>query len=337
MSLLSLGASVAGHFGLLNTYSLVRRQFTKSQVAILMYHHVSSESPPWLPGAVASNDFEREIAHLCKVTRIVPLDWLVNQLYQGKDIPSKAVCITFDDGYKDNYTTAYHILRKYNAPATIFLTPGYIESSKTFWDCKIRFAVWNTSITQLEVEGFGYYYLKSPKDRLKSMAKIITGLMKLPEREKNRSIEKLLQALDVVIPSKFGEKFMLTWNDISDMSENGISFGAHTVTHPILTKLSIEEAREEIVRSKKDIEKRVGAPCTLFAYPNGDFNTEIIELVKKSGFKGAVTTIPHLISQDEKLFMLSRISAGPDFYTFKGSLSGLYSDLMTALNRFKRR
>lgn len=337
MSLLSLGASVAGHSGLLNTYSLVRRQFTKSQVTILMYHHVSSESPPWLLGAVASNDFEREIAHLCKVTRIVPIDWLVNQLYQGRDIPSKAVCITFDDGYKDNYNFAYPILRKYNAPATIFLTTGYIESSETFWDYKLRFAVWNTGVTTFDIAGLGSYRLKSPRDRLLAMNKIQADLLKLPEREKNLLIEKLLKVLGVDIPNRFGERFMLSWEEILEMIENGISFGAHTVTHPTLTRLAIEEAREEIIRSKRDIEERLGKPCTLFAYPNGDFNTEIIELVKESGFQGAVTTIPRMIRRGDNLFRLGRISAGPDFYTFKGSLSGLYPDLVTALNRFKRR
>jgi peptidoglycan/xylan/chitin deacetylase (PgdA/CDA1 family) len=302
-----------------------------------MYHHVSSESPPWLLGAVASNDFEREIAHLCKVTRIVPIDWLVNQLYQGRDIPSKAVCITFDDGYKDNYNFAYPILRKYNAPATIFLTTGYIESSETFWDYKLRFAVWNTGVTTFDIAGLGSYRLKSPRDRLLAMNKIQADLLKLPEREKNLLIEKLLKVLGVDIPNRFGERFMLSWEEILEMIENGISFGAHTVTHPTLTRLAIEEAREEIIRSKRDIEERLGKPCTLFAYPNGDFNTEIIELVKESGFQGAVTTIPRMIRRGDNLFRLGRISAGPDFYTFKGSLSGLYPDLVTALNRFKRR
>ena len=337
MSRLSLGASVVGHLGLLDMYSLMRRALTHSQVAIIMYHHVSSENPPWLLGAVKPKHFEREIAYLSKATTIVPLDWLVNQLYQGKNIPSKAVCITFDDGYKDNYTFAYPILQKYNAPATIFLTTGYIESSETFWNYKLCFAVWNTSRTQLEIEGFGYYDLRSCRDRLKAMNRIISGLMKLPEREKNRSIEKLLQVLCVDIPDRFGKELTLSWDEVLEMSKNGISFGAHTVTHPILTRLPIEDAREEITRSKKEIEERLGVPCNLFAYPNGEFNTEIIELLKENVFKGAVTAIPRMIRRGDKPFRLGRISAGPDFYTFKGSFSGLYPDLMTALNRFKRR
>lgn len=293
-----------------------------------MYHHVGSESPPWLPGAVKLEDFEREIAYLCKVTKIVPLDWLVDQLYRGNDIPSRAVCITFDDGYKDNYTFAYPILRKYDAPATIFLTTGYIGSSETFWDCKLRFALWNTSITQLEVDDLGHYYLMSPKDRLKAMDKSIIDLIKLSERKKNLLVEKLLKILRVDFPNRFGKEITLSWDEVLDMSKKGISFGAHTVTHPILTRLPIVDVRGEITRSKKEIEERLGVPCNLFAYPNGEFNAEIIEILKENGFTGAVTTIPRLIKKSENPFMLSRISAGSDFYTFKGSLSGLYPDLM---------
>ena len=326
-----LGASIGGHLGLLDMYSLMRRALTHSQVAIIMYHQVSSEEIPWLPGAVKLDDFEREIAYLHKVAEIVPLHQLVDWIYQGKGISSKAVIITFDDGYKDNYTFAYPILRKYNAPATIFLTTGYIGRSEKFSRYKLCFAIWNTSRTQLEVNGLGHYNLETPQKRLTVMRKIIIGLDKLPKRQKNLLIEKLLQVLRVDTPNKFEEKLMLSWDEVLDMSKNGISFGAHTVMHPILTELPIEEAREEIVRSKKDIEKRLGAPCTLFAYPNGEFNTEIVELLKENGFKGAVTTVPRMIAKRANPFMLNRINAGSNFYTFKAYLSGFYPDLMAVL------
>ena len=87
------------------------------------------------------------------------------------------------------------------------------------------------------------------------------------------------------------------------------------MTHTILTRLQIEEAMEEIIRSEKDIEERVGVPCrvpyTLFAYPNSKFNTKIIELLKENGLKGAVTTIPRMLTNQANLFMLNLITQGP--------------------------
>jgi len=105
----------------------------------------------------------------------------------------------------------------------------------------------------------------------------------------------------------------------------------------MLTRLPTEEVRGEITRSKRDIEVRLGRPCSLFAYPYGDFNAEVVQLVKESGFTGAVTAAtPKLLGKNpEDLFVLSRITAGPNFYTFKGTLSGLYPDLMTALSWVK--
>lgn len=340
MKLLSLGAStvayVAEHLGFLDMYSLVRKALTPSQIVIIFYHRVSSADPPWYHGCVITPEiFEREIAYLCKVARIVTLDWLVEQIYQGKPMPSSVACITFDDGYKDNYTFAYPILRKYNAPATIFLTTGYIGDSWPFH--KARFAIWNTGVREFEVEGLGSYRLKSLSDRLAAMQRIELLLDELPEREKNLAIETLLTVLDADLPSRFEECHTLSWDEILEMSKNGISFGAHTVTHTTLTQLPIEEVWREITRSKKDIEERLGAPCTLLAYPNGEFNTEIIELLKENGFMGAVTTIPGMITKRTNPFMLNRIPAGSDFYTFKAYLSGLYPDLITALRWVKSR
>lgn len=332
-----LGASVIGHLGLLDVYSAVRRVVTRSQVAIIMYHRVSLECPPWLTGAVKPEDFEKEIDYLCKVARIVPLDWLVNQLYEGKSIPLRAVCLTFDDGYKDNYTFAYPVLRKYNVPATIFLTSSYIGIPDLPPYFKARFAIWNTDVKRFKIDGLGHYNLNSPNDRLQAMESITMGLKKLVKRAGFLAIEKLLQVLCVDIPDNLGENLMLSWDEVLEMSRNEISFGVHTVTHPLLTRLPIEEVRWEITRSKEDIEEKLGKPCVLFAYPNGDFNAEIVQLVEESGFTGAVTTIPKLLTRDANLLTLPRVSAGPTYYTLKGSFSGLYPDLYPIISMISRR
>ena len=119
------------------------------------------------------------------------------------------------------------------------------------------------------------------------------------------------------------------------MGKKGITFGAHTATHTTLTRLPIDEAKEEITRSKKAIEERLEVPCTLFAFPNGEFNTQIIKILKETGFNGAVTAIPGMITNRSKPFLLNRIIVRSNFYTFKAYLSGLYPDLMSALRYVK--
>jgi len=78
------------------------------------------------------------------------------------------------------------------------------------------------------------------------------------------------------------------------MHRGGVSFGAHTVTHPILSRVSAERARWEIVESKREIEKQIGVTVSTFAYPNGrigDFDASTKETLKAEGFQSAVTTV----------------------------------------------
>lgn len=324
-------ASLLGHIGFLDMYSFVRRTLTRSHVAIIMYHHVTSGNNPLLTSNVSTEDFEKEIAFLSKLP-ILPLEVLADKLMQGQKLPTRAVCISFDDGYSDNYKYAYPILRKYNVPATIFLTTGYIENSDTFWDDKVRFAIWNTNVERFTIDDLGFYRVRSASDRLQVMNRVIDHLRELSNTEKYPIVKKLLAELQVEIPSGFGDDISLTWREILEMSNNGVSFGAHTVTHPILTKVSLEDAKTEITLSKKAIEENVRIPCTLFAYPNGCFNNELIRLVRDIGFTCAVTTIPRLVTNDADRFMLSRLDAGPSLYAFKCNLSGLTQDYISILN-----
>jgi len=329
-------ASLLGHIRFLDVYSFVRRILTRSQVAIIMYHHVTSENNPLLTSTVSIEDFEKEVAFLSKFP-VLPLDVLADKLTQWQSLPARAVCITFDDGFKDNYKYAYPILRRYNLPATIFLTTGYIENSDTFWDEKISFAIWNTDVETFTIDDLGCYRIQTASNKLQAMSRIVARLCELPDTEKSLLVEKLMEELRVEIPDGFGDDISLTWREIREMGNNGISFGAHTVTHPILTKVSLEDARNEITLSKKAIEESLGTPCTLFAYPRGRFNGELIELVREIGFTCAVTTIPRLITSNADSFMLSRLDAGPNFYAFKCNLSGLGQDYVSILNFLGRK
>jgi hypothetical protein len=235
--------------------------------------------------------------------------------------------ITFDDGYKDNYIYAYPILKKYDVPATIFLATGYIDNKKVFWTTKLKYALGKTNLEEIEVEGIGRYPLRSIEDRGNSLYLIIKKLKTLPEEEKCRIVDKLLTLLNVELPHHLFVDRMLSWQEIREMSEDGIDFGAHTVNHPILTNISLSEAEREIVQSKKEIEEKISKEVRHFAYPNGEFNDDIINLVKKSGFLSAVTTIHRLLPPLPYPYKLERIGPFGSLRKVKFHLSGLYQDL----------
>ncbi len=112
---------------------------------------------------------------------------------------------------------------------------------------------------------------------------------------------------------------MLNLTELQEMSQYGIEIGAHTLTHPRLTKITREEAYKEILLSKKNLEKLTGSDINFFAYPYGDYNEETEKLVKKAGFYGACVTKTGLVKKGADFFALKRIAIrhNTDFLKFK--------------------
>lgn len=328
--------SAANHLCFLDAYGFLRRKLSKSPVVILLYHRVGPREDIWPSLSIKPQDFERQIRYLCKAYQVLPLDKLVRYV-QRKTLPQKAVVITFDDGYKDNYTYAYPILKKYNVPATIFLTTGHIGHGEPFWWDKVAYLIQNTTLETLELDELGVYPLHSIGDKLEAISRVKEGLKIYSEEKKNLLIEKLVIVSGVDIPVNLGKKLILSWDEVREMKDGGIAFGAHSVTHAILTKLLPEEAKYEIVQSKKDIEDKLGQVITAFSYPNGDFNTELIKFVQESGFTCAVTCIPRMVSPRTSLHELGRIQPDGNFNAFKLFLSRLYWDLKAIYPKLNER
>jgi len=240
--------------------------------------------------------------------------------------------ITFDDGYKDNYLYAYPILKKYHIPATIFLTTGHIGTGKLFWWDKVSYIIQHANVERLSLDELGSYPLQSELDKFHTNSIITERLKRLPDERKSVLMEKLADICQVSIPPYLGKELILSWDEVKEMSNDGITFGAHSVNHPILTNLPLERAEQEIIQSRKDIEEKLGQQVTAFAYPNGDFNPRIVELVRNAGFACAVSVLPgKLLSSKDNPYELSRIGAGEDSNKFKVMFSGLWGDLQHIL------
>ena len=108
-------AYVANHLGLLDAYSFMRRGLLQAGAGILIYHQVGECGKYPLPfSPISADEFENQLRYLCRKYEVAPLSGLVQCIQEGKPLPKKAVAITFDDGYKDNYLNAYPVLKKYN-------------------------------------------------------------------------------------------------------------------------------------------------------------------------------------------------------------------------------
>lgn len=223
------------------------------KASILMYHSVDY-NPVFF--TVKPEEFQRQMNYLYeKKYNVVSLNQLLKYL-QAKNIPPKTIVLTFDDGYEDNYFNVFPILKKYNFPAIIFLTTGFI-------------------------------------------GKEIPNSAGIPLRA-------------------------LNWYQIREMHNSGlIDFQPHTMSHPKLTKISLENAKKEILESKKIIEEKLNKECHFFSYPHGNFNEEIKEILRKNDFWAAVTIKEGLVSLNDDFLVLKRnsVDSTTNMLQFKGKIS----------------
>jgi hypothetical protein len=156
------------------------------------------------------------------------------------------------------------------------------------------------------------------QDWHRSQLRIYNHCRVLSEDRKNEYLEELARFLGVAVPDQTRGDFLpLTWDQIGEMSANGIDFGSHSCTHPILSRLTQEQLRHEVVASKTEIEARLDKAVELFCYPNGtleDFNDSVIGMLKRNGYSAAVTAVPGINRRknQDPFFLRRRTIAGDD-------------------------
>jgi len=273
---------------------------------ILCYHRINDDNHSCLrPTKVEA--FEKQMRYLSKAYHPEPLEKIVQHLQDGtpSDPPSGSLAITFDDGYRDNYENAYPILKKYGIPATLFLTTGYIGTGEIPWWEKVYHLLSRAKKGALVSTRSEGPQLNAPFDQ-KSIYRVVRMLKPLDEKERNLTIADFADAFDLWGEPPAEKDMMLSWDEVREMSDHGISFGAHTLTHPLLTHIPPKQAQNEIHLSKKIIEEQIGKRVITFAYPGGDFDARIKKMVKDAGYSAAVSTIPGYNSSKSNLYMLKR-------------------------------
>jgi peptidoglycan/xylan/chitin deacetylase (PgdA/CDA1 family) len=256
---------------------------------VLIYHRVLPVSDPILPDEPDTTAFAAQMDLIRQNFRVLPLADAVRQL-AGGTLPSRSVCITFDDGYANNCDLALPILEQRSMPATVFVAPGFLSGGRMFNDTvieAIRRAPVELDLSEL---GFGRHLLTDSAARVKAIGRILPVLKYLPQAERLERAAAIADRVGAELPADL----MMTEDQVRRLHRSGIEIGAHTVNHPILAKADDETARREIFTSKELLEEITGSKITSFAYPNGgpgrDYTARDVDLVRKSGFDLAVST-----------------------------------------------
>jgi peptidoglycan/xylan/chitin deacetylase (PgdA/CDA1 family) len=243
--------------------------------------------------AIHPDRFDRQMRHLAATYRLLPLDELVERSRTGT-VPRGAVAVTFDDGYADNETYALPILQKYGIPATVFLVTGCIGTGRIPWHDQVllAFAAGRRPVIEpVGAPGGAPLPLGTVGERRRAAFATLDALKPLPEAERLQAVDRLRAELGGSFADSSG--LMLDWEGVRRLRRAGVQIGAHTVTHPILSRMTSDRARAEILDSKRAIEEALGEEATLFAYPNGrseDFTDETVAILRGAGFRAALTT-----------------------------------------------
>jgi len=291
----------------------LRKLFQQDKsVKILTYHRVNDNEFNPLGMSVTVDNFEKQIRFISKKYNVISLKQAVTFLKGEGSIPKNPIVITFDDGYEDNYINAYPILRKYNVPATIFLTVEAIEQKHQVWLDVIEKAFVRTILQDVDLRRFKlrHYKLDSSKNKESALKETVAYAKRLSHDEINDFINEIIKSL-AVDGTEINNTFsMLRWDEIISMSNDSISFGSHGMTHTILNKLSLKEAESEIAQSKAIMKERANIDTDTFAYPNGrsqDYNSDIIRLLKKHGYSASCSLIEGSNRRATDRFSLRRL------------------------------
>jgi len=266
------------------------------ETIVLLYHRVGTVPIDPHTLAVSSKNFDAQLAYLKKNASVISVFDLYQTLITG-NVPKRSIIITFDDGYEDNYTNAFPLLKKYGLPATIFAT-GDANPSEEIW------------IDQL-------MQVADPGER--RYQELFEQLKQLTTAERTRQIQELCHKKSVT-PTVRSDYRRLNVEQLREMINSGlITVGGHTISHSKLSKLSIDEQENEISRNAGFIASLGSQSIIPFAYPFGsrlDFTAETIGIVKRfypiafAAYRGRIKKnadlyrIPRFAvkDEDEKLF-----------------------------------
>lgn len=300
---------------------LLERICLSDRAFVLMYHRIlpSAENQPCYvqPGMfVTPLTFEQQVAYVKDHFEVLFLDDLIEKASKGENI-GRHCALTFDDGWLDNYSDAFPVLQKYRVPATIFLSTGLVGSIRIFWPEELCY--------YLEQIDFGTFTgINGPPSWDRFSDKI--GRFQCCGREwfLDRSIEtmkaftisdreEILDYLRKMLGAQAIPRQMLNWDEVRKMGLSGlVRFGAHTVNHEILDQVPLQRAQAEITASRNEIESQLGTKVTTFAYPNGNHNADIRQLLAENGFGVAVTTRKGLLGHAIPFLEIPRIALHED-------------------------
>jgi len=281
-------SQVLSQSGLLRAFELLP---SRPGIVIFSHHrigdHDACDYNQDLISATAEQ-FDYQLAYIKQhIPTLLPHE-LAELMAKKKQLTRLHAIITFDDGYLDNYTHAFPLLQQHGLRAAFFLITSFVGTSSLPWWDEIAYLVRHTSQTSLPVDCDGMKRIDLNGSREHAVHKLVTAFKSEENRSPAAFMERLRSEAQVSTPAP--QRRFIDWEEAKEMAIAGMEIGAHTHTHPLLSRLSLADQWAELQESKVLIEQNIGIPVTSLAYPNGspkDFTEETRKIAHDVGFTTA--------------------------------------------------
>ncbi|MEK8053340.1 polysaccharide deacetylase family protein [Ideonella sp. DXS22W] len=283
----------------------------RARLSTLIFHRVLSQADPLFPHEVHAQRFDQICGWIARWFNVLPLDQAARRLAEGS-LPERAAAITFDDGYADNAEVALPILQRHGLCATFFVATGFLNGGRMWNDSLIesvrRCPGDGLDLGDTPAQALGRLPLTTIAQRREAALRLIGAAKYLSQPERAQWVEAVARRSGATLP----DDLMMRDDQLLRLRDAGMQIGGHTVTHPILARLQLDEVRREIAQGRDDLQRLLGQPVRLFAYPNGkpseDYQTQAVDIVRELGFDAAVTTAWGAAGTGSDLFQLPRFT-----------------------------
>jgi peptidoglycan/xylan/chitin deacetylase (PgdA/CDA1 family) len=303
----------------------------RGRVVVLMYHRVltpDAEATAWSHPAIVVRrvTFERQMARLAARFQMLTLDAF--EAYLGRSAAAgdgrPGCLVTFDDGWIDTYRDAWPVLDAHHVPAVVFLPTRFIGTGRMFWReelGRLLFDAWTraradatfaaSAASMLQAHGLTGL-LQQPAGEIRDAILRATQALRHQGEAEAPAILADLQALCAETPRSETSDAFMDWAQVREMAAAGISFGAHGVTHRILSTLPLTVAAQEVAESRAAVATGLAAPVTSFSYPNGGWNADVARAVGETGFRVAFSTDVGPVGPAADRFAIRRFNVHED-------------------------
>ncbi|WP_286234354.1 polysaccharide deacetylase family protein [Thalassotalea sediminis] len=289
-------------------------------VYVFNYHRIGRAEDCYFDHAIFScstEAFEQHIEILKENFEIINTRQLAKLVEQKQLTNNRYALITFDDGYKDNYTNAFPVLKKHHVPAIFYVATDFVDSNHIPWWDEIAFLLRQSVGQDYQLIGTNKVYHLAPENINQTIQRIMSSAKQLT----THTIDDVLQDVRTQcfkahesLDNKQTKLFM-TWKQVKQLAEQGMEIGSHTISHRILSQLDKQEQSKEIIESKLIIEQKIEKSVNSIAYPVGRYfcyNQASFELSIQAGYQIAFNNEPGRHLEISNPFDINRFCVAHD-------------------------